>query len=99
MIDSGKPPNHGTYQVWREGSRVFDVESVAVHEVEELMARPGWERSATFHGEDRRPLQLGDVVVDPTCGAWEIQADGYLVVEPPASGWSGRGSNPSTSAW
>ena len=82
----GKPPNHGNYQVWREDVRVFDVESVAVHKIEELTQRSGWENdpSVTFHGDDRRPLRLGDVVVDPTCGAWEIQEDGYLAVKPPA---------------
>ncbi len=80
-----KPRNHGTYQVWRDGNHAFDVESVAVHKAEELTARPGWEDdpSVTFHGDDRRPIQLGDVVVDPTCGAWEIQEDGYQAVKPP----------------
>jgi hypothetical protein len=31
-----------------------------------------------------RSTRLGDVIVDPTCGAWEVQRDGFLAVEPPA---------------
>jgi hypothetical protein len=85
----GKPPNHGTYQVWREGKiHSLDVESVSVHDVVELTEQPvAWwvsNPAVTVITDAQRPTKLGDVIVDPTCGAWEVQEDGYLAVDPPA---------------
>jgi hypothetical protein len=86
---TAKPRNHGTYEVWHHGNiHALDVESVAVHKVDELTKRPRrhWmdHPAVTERIAEPRPTRLGDVIVDPTCGAWEVQQDGYLAVAPPA---------------
>jgi hypothetical protein len=86
--DSRKPRNHGTYQVWRDGkTHSLDVESVGVREVVELTDQPvsRWidNPAVTALTDAQRPTRIGDVIVDPTCGAWEIKEDCYQVVEPP----------------
>jgi hypothetical protein len=86
---AAKPPNHGTYQVWHAGKvHAADVESTNVRDVHRLTRRPPerWlnHPAVTVHVENPRSTKLGDVIVDPTCGAWEVQKDGYLAVEPPA---------------
>ena len=35
------------------------------------------------HVSNPRSSCIGDVIVDPTYGAWEIQNDGYQMVDPP----------------
>jgi hypothetical protein len=85
-----KPPNHGTYQVWHEGKvHAVNIESTNVRAVDELTKQP------SEHWNDRpdvavlvdnpRSTELGDVIVDPTCGAWEVREDGYYIVNPPAT--------------
>jgi hypothetical protein len=85
---SDKPPNHGVYQVWHEGKTLaVSVESTNVRDVERLTRKPPnqWKShpAVTVHTENPRCTKLGDVIVDPTCGAWEVQADRYLAVTPP----------------
>jgi hypothetical protein len=84
-----KPPNHGTYQIWYKGeTHAANVESVAVHKVYEMTRRrpelwknrPGVEVLV----DHPRTTRNGDVIVDPTCGAWEVKKDCFQVVEPPA---------------
>jgi hypothetical protein len=84
-----KPPNHGTYQVWHEGkTHALDVESVGVREVWRLTKRPPdrWKDrpDVKVFTDTALRTRLGDVIVDPTCGAWEVQKDCFQVVEPPA---------------
>jgi hypothetical protein len=86
---SRKPPNHGTYQIWHGGKvHAVDVESVNEFEVDRLTRRPPakWKDNPAvkLHIDNPRSTRLGDVIVDPTCGAWEVQKDGYLAVQPPA---------------
>lgn len=81
-------PTRKTFQVWHEGkSHAVDVESVGVREVWTL-TRKSPERwkddpGVKIHAESPRPTKVGDVIVDPTCGAWEVQKDRFLAVEPP----------------
>jgi hypothetical protein len=84
-----KPPNHGTYQVWHGGAvHALDVESVDVRDVDRLTKKPPekWKDhpAVTLRIENPRATREGDVIVDPTCGAWEVQRHAYVVVEPPA---------------
>jgi hypothetical protein len=84
-----KPPNHGTYQVWHEEKvHAVNVESVSVRDVDELTKQPleQWKDrpNVAVLIDNPRSTKLGDVIVDPTCGAWELQEDCYLVVKPPA---------------
>jgi hypothetical protein len=86
---SAKPPNHGTYQIWHKGrTHAADVESVAVHKVYELTRRRPelWKHKpgVTLHTDHPRTTRNGDVIVDPTCGAWKVERDGFLAVAPPA---------------
>jgi hypothetical protein len=84
-----KPQNHGTYQVWQEGKiHAVNVESTNVRDVAELTKQPPerWKDrpDVAVLVDNPRSTELGDVIVDPTCGAWEVRDDGYFVVEPPA---------------
>lgn len=90
QVPPAKPPNHGTYQVWHTGKvHAVDVEGTNVRDVERLTRRPPekWlnHPAVTVHVENPRSTKLNDVIVDPTCGAWEVQKDCYLAVEPPAT--------------
>ncbi|MBX6312456.1 MAG: hypothetical protein IRY99_05980 [Isosphaeraceae bacterium] len=85
---SRKPPNHGTYEIWYEGRTLaVDVQSTGVREVERMTRRPPgrWRDhpAVKVHVENPRGTRLGDVIVDPTCGAWEVREDCYLAVDPP----------------
>jgi hypothetical protein len=83
-------PTLKTFQVWHEGkSHAVDVESVGVREVWTL-TRQSPERwkddpTVTIHADSLRRTKVGDVIVDPTCGAWEVQKDRFLAVAPPAA--------------
>jgi hypothetical protein len=84
-----KPPNHGTYQIWHEGkTHAVDVESTNVRDVWRMTKAPpeGWRENpaVTIHGNDPRRTRLGDVIVDPEFGAWEVQEDAFAYVSPPA---------------
>jgi hypothetical protein len=35
------------------------------------------------YGDGTRSTTVGDVIVDPTCGAWLVEWDGYTSVTPP----------------
>lgn len=85
---SRKPPNHGTYQIWYAGeSLAVEVQGTNVRDVERLTSEPPalWRDhpDVKSHVEHPRSTRPGDVVVDPTCGAWEVQEDRYLAVPPP----------------
>ena len=84
-----KPPNHGTYQIWYQGkTHAVSVESVATHKVYQMTRkRPElWKNKpgVQLHIDHPRTTRNGDVIVDPTCGAWKVERDGFLAVEPPA---------------
>ena len=84
-----KPPNHGTYQIWYHGkTHAVSVESVATHKVYQMTRkRPEfWKNKpgVQLHIDHPRTTRNGDVIVDPTCGAWKVERDGFLAVEPPA---------------
>jgi hypothetical protein len=84
-----KPLNHGTYQIWYKGAtHAADVESVGVLEVYRMTSkRPGlWKNNpdVTLHIDHPRTTRNGDVIVDPTRGAWEVKRDFFEAVEPPA---------------
>lgn len=83
-----KPPNHGTYEIWYEGKTLaVAVQGTNVRDVERLTSRPParWRDhpAVKLHVEAPRRTKLGDVIVDPTCGAWEVQEDCYMAVDPP----------------
>jgi hypothetical protein len=83
-----KPANHGAYEVWYEGKTLaVEVQSTNVRDVDRLTRKPParWKDhpAVKVHVENPRSTKLGDVVVDPTCGAWEVREDGYLAVPPP----------------
>jgi hypothetical protein len=85
---SDKPPNHGTYEIWHDGrTHAADVESVEVYHVWQLTRRRPelWQHGpgVTLHTDSPRATRTGDVIVDPTCGAWKVEEDGFLAVEPP----------------
>lgn len=85
---SRRPPNHGTYQIWHEGKTLaVEVQGTNVRDVERLTSNPParWSNhpDVQTHVEHPRSTKLGDVIVDPTCGAWEVQEDRYLAVPPP----------------
>jgi hypothetical protein len=83
-----KPPNHGTYEIWYGGrTHAVDVQSVGVREVERMTRQPPgrWKDrpGVKVHVDNPRGTRPGDVIVDPTCGAWEVQRDCYMAVDPP----------------
>lgn len=85
---SRTPPNHGTYQTWYEGkSLAVEVQGTNVRDVEQMTSKPPahWSNhpDVKTHVENPRSTKLGDVIVDPTCGAWEVQEDRFLAVPPP----------------
>ena len=85
---SRRPPNHGTYQIWYAGkSLAVEVQGTNVGDVDRLTSKsPARWRDrpdVKILVEDPRSTRPGDVIVDPTCGAWKVESDRYLVVDPP----------------
>jgi hypothetical protein len=83
-----KPLHHGTYQVWYDGTaHAANVESVGVREVYDMTSkRPAlWKNTPSVQvlADHPRKVRNGDVIVDPTCGAWKVEPDCFLAVDPP----------------
>jgi hypothetical protein len=77
-----------TYQIWYEGkTHAVDVEATDLRDVPELLNAPPdrWQDKpgVTTHAVELRPIAIGDVIVEPTLDAWEVQEEAFMLTHPP----------------